>query len=57
MKTSSGSYKRHDGFNSMQVKNGFIVRLNKDGSVRQYYDRKTKEPISSKQVQLSINKK
>jgi hypothetical protein len=57
MKRSSGSYKRHDGFNSMQVKNGFIVRLNKDGSVRQYYDRKTKEPISSKQVQLSVNKK
>jgi hypothetical protein len=54
---SSGGYKRHDGFNSMQVKNGFIVRLNKDGSVRQYYDRTTKEPITSKQAQISVNKK
>ena len=31
---SSGSYKRHDGFNSMQIKNGRIVRLRKDGSIK-----------------------
>jgi hypothetical protein len=31
---SSGQYKRHDGFNSVQIKNGMIVRLNKDGKVR-----------------------
>jgi hypothetical protein len=31
---SSGSYKRHDGFNSIQIKNGLIVRLNKNGSIR-----------------------
>jgi hypothetical protein len=31
---SSGSYKRHDGFNSIQIKNGMIVRLNKNGSIR-----------------------
>jgi len=31
---SSGAYKRHDGFNSVQIKNGLIVRLNKNGTVR-----------------------
>jgi hypothetical protein len=31
---SSGSYKRHDGFNPVQIKNGMIVRLNKNGSIR-----------------------
>ena len=31
---SSGKYKRHDGFNSVQIKDGNIVRLNKDGTVR-----------------------
>mgnify|MGYP003349580549 CR=1 FL=1 len=32
--SSSGSYKRHDGFNPVQIKDGWIVRLNKDGSIR-----------------------
>ena len=31
---SSGQLKRHDGFNSIQIKNGMIVKLNKDGSTR-----------------------
>ena len=31
---SSGQYKRHDGFNPVQIKDGWIVRLNKDGSIR-----------------------
>ena len=31
---SSGKYRRHDGFNPMQIKNGMVVRLNKDGSIR-----------------------
>ena len=31
---SSGSYKRHDGFNPVQIKNGMIVRLRKDGTVK-----------------------
>lgn len=31
---SSGKYRRHDGFNSVQIKNGMVVRLNKDGSIR-----------------------
>ena len=31
---SSGQYKRHDGFNSIQIKNGLVVRLNKNGTIR-----------------------
>ena len=31
---SSGKYRRHDGFNSVQIKNGLVVRLNKDGTIR-----------------------
>jgi len=31
---SSGQHIRHDGFNSVQIKNGMIVRLRKDGTVK-----------------------
>ncbi len=31
---SSGSYKRHDGFNSIQIKNNMVVRLRKDGTIK-----------------------
>jgi hypothetical protein len=31
---SSGSYKRHDGFNPVQIKNGLVVRLNSNGTIR-----------------------
>jgi hypothetical protein len=31
---SSGSYKRHDGHNPIQIKDGLIVRLNKNGTIR-----------------------
>ncbi len=31
---SSGKLKRHDGFNPVQIKNGMVVRLNKNGTVR-----------------------
>lgn len=31
---SSGQLKRHDGFNPVQIKNGMIVRLRKDGTVK-----------------------
>ena len=31
---SSGKYRRHDGFNSVQIKNGMVVRLNKNGTIR-----------------------
>jgi hypothetical protein len=32
---SSGSYKRNDGFNPVQIKNGMVVRIGKDGNVRE----------------------
>lgn len=31
---SSGKYKRHESFNPIQIKNGMIVRLRKDGTVK-----------------------
>lgn len=31
---SSGQYKKHRAFNPMQIKNGMVVRLNKNGTVR-----------------------
>jgi hypothetical protein len=31
---SSGKYRKHYGFNSVQIKNGMVVRLNKNGTVR-----------------------
>jgi hypothetical protein len=31
---SSGQYKTHRGFNPMQIKNGMVVRLNKNGTIR-----------------------
>ena len=31
---SSGKLKPHRGFNPVQIKNGMIVRLNKDGTIR-----------------------
>ena len=34
-KKSSGTYKRHDGFNAMQIKNGMVVRLGEDGRIRE----------------------
>lgn len=42
---SSGSHKRHDGFNKMQIRDGFIVVLRKNGSVKLWKDRKTGEII------------
>jgi hypothetical protein len=31
---SSGKYKPHHGFNFVQIKDGYVVRLNKNGTVR-----------------------
>jgi len=31
---SSGKYKPHRGFNPIQIKNGMVVRLRKDGTIR-----------------------
>ena len=33
-KKSSGSYKPHYGFNPIQIKDGHVVRLRKDGTVK-----------------------
>ena len=35
---SSGQYKPHRGFNPVQIKDGKIVRLGKDGRIRQVID-------------------
>jgi len=35
---SSGKFKRHDSFNSTVIKDGKIVRLRKDGSVKAILD-------------------
>ncbi len=32
---SSGSRRRHHGFNPIQIKDGFVVRLNKNGTIRE----------------------
>lgn len=31
---SSGQHKRHDGFNPVQIKNGLVVRIGKNGAIR-----------------------
>jgi hypothetical protein len=31
---SSGQHKRHDGFNAIQVKDGLVVRMSKNGTIR-----------------------
>ncbi len=31
---SSGQYKKHRAFNPIQIKDGMIVRLRKDGSIK-----------------------
>lgn len=42
---SGGQYKRHDGFNKYQIKDGAIVIMRKDGRIRERLDLKTKKPI------------
>jgi hypothetical protein len=31
---SSGTWKRHDGFNAIQIKDGLVVRMGKNGIIR-----------------------
>lgn len=45
---SSGQYKRHDGFNKWQIKDGHIVLLRKDGSVVLRKDRKTGKQLKDR---------
>jgi len=42
---SSGQHKRHDGFNKTQIKDGNIVILRKNGSIKLRKDIKTGEII------------
>ena len=34
-KMSSGKLKRHDGFNPVQIKDGKVVRVNKNGTIKE----------------------
>jgi hypothetical protein len=38
---SSGQYKRHDGFNKTQIKDGLIVVFRKNGTIKLSKDPKT----------------
>ena len=42
---SSGQFKRHDGFNKTQIRDGYIVILRKNGTVKIWKDRITKDVI------------
>jgi len=43
---SSGQYKQHYGFNKSIIKNGMIVRLEKNGKVKSIIDPKTGKAVS-----------
>lgn len=43
---SSGKFKPHRGFNAVQIRGGYIVRLNKNGTVRAVLDKYPKEKSS-----------
>ena len=51
-KKSSGSYFKNHGFNPMQIKDGRIVRLRKDGSVKADLG-----PYKTKQKREAVNGK
>ena len=36
---SSGQYKPHHGFNPIQIKNGWKVRMRKDGTIKSYIEK------------------
>lgn len=40
---SSGKYKAHYGFNKTVIKDGWIVRLRKDGRIKAYLEKYPKE--------------
>lgn len=50
---SSGQHTRHDGFNKWQIKDGWIVLMDKSGSIKKRiepYRRKVKINVKSKTV-------
>jgi hypothetical protein len=52
---SSGQHKRHDGFNKSLIKDGMIVIMRKDGSVKLRKDIKTGEIVNGKKTGNSIS--
>ena len=52
---SSGQRKRHDGFNKSLIKNGMVVIMRKDGSIKLYKDIKTGEIITGTKARNGIS--
>jgi hypothetical protein len=40
---SSGQWKRVDSFNQLQIKDGWVVRMGKDGKIRERIEKYPKE--------------
>lgn len=45
---SSGSYKRCDSFNPIQIKDGWIVRMGKDGKIRERIEKYPRVKLKTK---------
>jgi hypothetical protein len=45
---SSGSYHKDHGFNPIQIKDGWIVRLRKDGTIKQRVEKYTPVKLKEK---------
>jgi len=52
---SSGQRKRHDGFNKSLIKNGEIIIMRKDGSIKLRKDMKTGEIINGTKTRNNIS--
>ena len=52
---SSGQRKRHDGFNKSLIKNGEVVIMRKDGSIKFRKDMKTGEIINGTKTRNNIS--
>ena len=52
---SSGQRKRHDGFNKSLIKDGMIIIMRKDGSVKLRKDIKTGEIINGTKARNGIS--
>ena len=52
---SSGQRKRHDGFNKSLIKDGMILIMRKDGSVKLRKDMKTGEIINGTKARNGIS--
>ena len=53
---SSGQYKPHHGFNSTQIKDGWIVRMRKDGTIKARLEKYPKvDKKEQKQYNISMD--